>query len=414
MDKYHRYLELSAIYFNKSVFLIVAVLIAVSCQPRSLPEDIEEVFCDWFINAERRSTYKIEKYTITSKFTDSLVEKNYRINRNVSKGSWILSDCDGTDFTLGYSAPSNVSNDSLYPLLIYLHGGTNTRVSDKGKEAFEMFRFIADTIPVFLASPSADYETPWWSRKGLERILKAVRFMTLYFPVDPDRIILAGVSDGAAGCYAAANSIPAPFAGFIAVSGYGGLLPQLGIQLSFTNLKHRPVYNINGGKDRLFPLKNIEEFINWLKLNGVMVENRIYPDQDHGFDYRLMEKSTITGLITKWRRPVEKTISWDIISDAPYLTDNLLSWSLSDNVSGSTAFVKGRWNSDTLDLQTEGINSLILLLPHSGKLDYRFNSACLQTCNPHKGTTKLNLQIMHHFCYPGMKPGYNCYTVKKQ
>jgi len=115
--------------------------------------------------------------------------------------------------------------------------------------------------------------------------------MTLHYPINPDKVFLAGVSDGATGCYAVANTMCGPFAGFIAVSGFGGMLPQMGIQLFPSNIMQRPIYNVNAGKDRIYPIEEVRKFLDWLTNSGVAIERKEYPDELHGFDYRGKESA---------------------------------------------------------------------------------------------------------------------------
>jgi dienelactone hydrolase len=191
--------------------------------------------------------------------------------------------------------------------MVYLHGGIGTQLNTKGEAAYLMLSPLSDSMPLFLASPSANRFSPWWSECGHERILQTVRYMTLNYPVDPDRIILAGVSDGATGCYAVANKTSTPFAGFIAISGFGGLLPQLGIKLDPSNLARRPIYNINADGDHLYPVDAVNQFLDWCDAQGLDIQRKIYAGEKHGFDYRDREFCTIAAIVRNWRKEHVKT-----------------------------------------------------------------------------------------------------------
>jgi pimeloyl-ACP methyl ester carboxylesterase len=273
-------------------------------------------------------------------------------------GTW-LTDSAGQTYRLGYRTPRQVSADTTYPLIIYLHGGTGSERNDKGDSAFFMLKDLADTFRLFLASPSANRYTPWWSPEGLSRILQTLRFMTLHYPVNPDKVFLAGVSDGATGCYAAANTIPGPFAGFIAVSGFGGMLQQVGMQLVPGNLMRRPIYNVNAGLDRIYAVDMVRSFVADLQSQGVPVTAKWYENELHGFDYRAREMGTLATLIRMWSKPAFQGISWTFVPGFPNLPDNILSW----DYSAINASASGFWRNDSLILQTKGLRSLTLAFP---------------------------------------------------
>jgi hypothetical protein len=360
-------------------------------------------FNKWFIKSDSEKEKLLSSLKLNERLLDSLslVLKNKPLRKGNSHEK--LVDNNNDIYLLGFSTPLEIEKDSLYPLIIYLHGGVGTTRNDKGRNAYEMFRFLADTVDIFLASPSANKFTPWWNKFGLNRILQTIRFMTVLYPIDPDRIFLAGVSDGALGCYAAANSIPGPFAGFIPISGYGGMLPQVGMQIYPSNLKQRQIYSINGEEDHLYPVQYNKEFLNWLKEQGVPVEWKIYPGEKHGFDYRTSETKKLVELINIWKKPFRTNVFWNIVPEVPNLTDNLLSWTVDRDESFHR--IQAYWKKDTLIINTTGIRSFSIL---SGNTENKKMFIKLRTKKPRqlrmeKQNTAQFLNIMQHFCFPGIK-----------
>jgi predicted peptidase len=213
-----------------------------------------------------------------------------------------VSDSDGTPYALGIGLPRRFDRGRAYPLIVYLHGGIGTEISTKGERAWEMLGGLRDSIDIILASPSGNRFAAWWSPRGMARIVHAARYVSTMYNIDTCKIFLAGVSDGATGCYAVASAMggKGPFAGFFAVSGWGGMLPILGAQLSIDNLRKRPIYNIQGGQDRLYPIETVNSFIEYLRNEGVPITNKVYPDEEHGFDYKEREYSELIGKIKAW------------------------------------------------------------------------------------------------------------------
>jgi acetyl esterase/lipase len=317
----------------------------------------------------------------------------------------VLTDTAGVPFHLGWKTPRELKVGALYPLVIYLHGGIGTERIDKGDSAFLMLEPLADTPGVFVASPSANRYAPWWSPYGLSRILQTLRFLALRYPVDPDRVFLAGVSDGATGCYAAANTIPGPFAGFIAVSGFGGMLPTLGMPLHPGNLMRRPIYNVNAGRDHLYPVEQVKQFVAALQEQGVRVKAQWYPDEKHGFDYRAMEMPHLADLVSAWRRPPSDAVSWTFVPGFPNMPAGLLDWSLtSDN-----AFVLAAWRGDTLLVRTAGVASFTLVgrdAPAAAKIICRFpdNGSRARKFPPMENAWPEQLRLLESTCVPEFRP----------
>ncbi len=380
-------------------FLLQLAILHCSCK-LSIPENIDDLFANWFVNPTTERKKNLTSLKLSGKKLDSLALVIQ--SRETRKGtcSLRLYDQNKSEYTLGFATPENFIKDSVYPLIVYLHGGTNTTLNTKGEKAYKMFLFIADTIDIFIASPSADRTAPWWSKAGLNRILQTIRYMTLHFPIDPDRIFLAGVSDGATGCYAAANTINEPFAGFIAVSGFGGMLQNLGMQLYPSNLMQRPIYNINAGHDRLYPIKIVVEFLNQLEKNGVYVKRKIYPDEEHGFDYKIKETATLVNIINTWRRPDRSNITWTIVPDLPNLADNLLTWKSCNNESEKR--IIAYWQEDTLSTRIYGICDFLMISDkkYSDKLFYKASERIIKPLRFQKIDTGRYLNLLQHLCVP--------------
>jgi len=328
-----------------------------------------------------------------------------------------LIDSAGLSYYLGYTTPPEMRRDTAYPLVIYLHGGTGTERNDKGDSAFMMLSSLADSFKLFLASPSANRYAPWWGPLGLSRILQTLRFMALRYPVNPGKVFLAGVSDGATGCYAAANTIPAPFAGFIAVSGFGGMLPMLGMRLEPGNLKQRPIYNINAGLDHIYPVESVREFVRTLQEEGVAVTSTIYPEEMHGFDYRMKEMGALAHCIRTWSRPDAAGLSWTFVQGFPNLPDKLLNWTLSSD----NASIKGFWRRDTLVVRARGVRACtaeFLNVKAGGKIICRMLSdedkpgqkPRVRTFAPVQPRWPQGLRFMVKRCFPEFKEGY-VYTI---
>ncbi|GBU20336.1 hypothetical protein R80B4_00212 [Fibrobacteres bacterium R8-0-B4] len=293
------------------VFVLIplaAVLLLTSCEsdPKSMANNKTA-----YISADTLFYHRVQGdlYKIAGKECDPKQTGRLKILADSARATSpdtdhfvTVNDSDGTPYALGIGLPHNFDRGRAYPLIVYLHGGIGTELSTKGEHAWEMLGGLRDSVDVVIASPSGNRFAPWWSHRGMERILHAVRYVGIMYDIDTDKIFLAGVSDGATGCYAVASVMGGggPFAGYFAISGFGGMLPNLGVRLSIDNLRKRPIYNIQGGKDHLYPIEAVNGFINYLRGEGVQIADKVYPDEGHGFDYKEREYSEIAGRIREW------------------------------------------------------------------------------------------------------------------
>jgi acetyl esterase/lipase len=392
----------------------VAISFLLSCGPHapSRVASVEQVV-ECFLNPAFCSLVSQKTIIISLKQWDSLVHQAIHA-RALTPGIFttVLKDSLNVDYTLGYTTPSTLRTDTTYPLIIYLHGGTGSTLSTKGEKAWDMLRPMADTFNLFLASPSANRYTPWWSPAGIGRILQTLRYMTLHYPINPDKVFLAGVSDGATGCYAAANSIPSPFAGFIAVSGYGGMLPAVGIPLVPSNIMQRPIYNINAGKDRIYDINRVNKFLDWLEQQGARVQRKEYPEELHGFDYRDREFGTIAHYIRTWSRPTDKSqLNWSIVEGLPNCADNLLGFIPDD--AGGNRNINGFWKNNTLHIASEGLREAVVNFPG---VDKETITVCINKKRPRRIRAmpidaRLSYRLMMHACFP-LGPNFPCYRIQ--
>jgi pimeloyl-ACP methyl ester carboxylesterase len=346
-----------------SLFAAAILPIILFCQSSYPPELTSEHFSQWFVDVSQKVEDTIATLKIPMGVWDSLsAASKQSAGLPPGASTAVLRDSSGLTYTLGWKTPANIRRDTTYPLIIYLHGGIGTQLTTKGEKAYEMLSPLGDSLSLFLASPSANRYAPWWSATGLYRITQTLRFMSLHYPINPDKVFLAGVSDGATACYAVANTMCGPFAGFIAVSGFGGMLSNFAFQLYPTNIMQRPIYSVNAGKDRLYPLEEVDKFLDWLANNGVSVERKHYPDEQHGFDYRDKEFGKLASCIRAWSKPAEnRGISWTFSPGLPNCPDNIVSWRL--QTGSSSPQVNAYWRGDTLQLDSRGVTELVVSFP---------------------------------------------------
>jgi hypothetical protein len=388
-------------------YIIALYPLLLFCQCRSaMTPHAAELYGRWFVNPSPVLTDSLLSCAGLVEKQDSLAHAAQLLYRGACGSKRIeLTDTFNSSYTLGWKTPATVRFDTLYPLIVYLHGGTGTEISTKGELAWDMLSSLGDSLNLFLASPSANRYAPWWSPAGMSRILQTIRFMALCYPINPDKVFLAGVSDGATGCYCAANTICDPFAGFIAVSGYGGMLASLGMAIYPQNLMQRPILNINAGHDRIFPLQQVMQFLAWLEQNGVSVEHREYPDEEHGFDYRPKEYGNLVRIIRSWSRPeARNSVSWAFTRGFPNFPSHCIEWEMQKD--SSRASLNVFWDRDTLRVRAAGLATATCAFPGitGTKKFVSVNGAAARSLRPEKQEGRMLLALALHQLSPCVRP----------
>lgn len=112
-------------------------------------------------------------------------------------------------------------DDERLPLIVFLHGdwqdGTDnqSQLAGRGNGAYELVDAArAAGIPLVFAAPQTT--DAYWPP---DRVMAVVRDALTHWPIDPRRILLTGVSDGATGVWDTLKAYPACFAAGVPMSG---------------------------------------------------------------------------------------------------------------------------------------------------------------------------------------------------
>jgi phospholipase/carboxylesterase len=172
------------------------------------------------------------------------------------------------------------------PAIIAIHGrGTN--------ENDLVPLVLSLSLPnVLLVSPRAPFPFPyggyvWYDlahegvpepnsfRTSIDMLQKFVGEVKQGYPVDSERVLLLGFSQGTVMAYATALLDPTSFLGVAALSGY--IPHRSGLPLKLTNLNGFPVFISHGSDDSIIPTRLGRESAELLKRAGATVTYREYP-----------------------------------------------------------------------------------------------------------------------------------------
>ncbi|HUK34136.1 MAG TPA: hypothetical protein VLV86_09515, partial [Vicinamibacterales bacterium] len=136
------------------------------------------------------------------------------------------------------------------------------------------------------------------------------------YNIDENHVVVSGVSDGATGAYYIAMRETTPFASFLPLNGFIMVLsnPDTGIrdELYPNNLRNKPMYVINGGRDRLYPISAVEPYVLHLKKAGVSIDYHPQPLGEHNTAWWPDVKESYERFVTDHPRdPSPARLTWE-------------------------------------------------------------------------------------------------------
>lgn len=151
---------------------------------------------------------------------------------------------NGKSYPYALYVPTSAKMGDSYPLMIVLHGmgGSGNNTIPKWVD-----RLAEDFIILCPSYPMG----AWWAQPAEDLVLQLIQEVQAKYPVDPNRVFLAGLSNGAIGAYMIGMFYPDRFAGIVPIA--SGITPRY--MHFLVNLKNTPIYIIQGVHDPVFPIQ---------------------------------------------------------------------------------------------------------------------------------------------------------------
>ncbi|MGH9721218.1 MAG: alpha/beta hydrolase-fold protein, partial [Bryobacteraceae bacterium] len=221
-----------------------------------------------------------------------------------------LSDVDDTDQPYALYLPPRMEPGKKYPLVVSLHGewsnhrldlrrvfGKGNRAGESDLQASRFFPRLPD-VDYIVASPFARGTLGY--RGIAEREVYAVTAdVKRRFPVDENRVYLAGASIGGAGALRLGLTRPDQWAAVVAVCP----APSEDLEALAPNALHLPVHLFHGDADIAAPVALSRRWHSRLLKLGSHVEYREYPGIKHNAWDTAFHDAAIFRWLDKFRRP---------------------------------------------------------------------------------------------------------------
>lgn len=203
-----------------------------------------------------------------------------RLAAHANPGTGIFHDANDPGSRGGFSlyVPEYYTPDRAWPLVMALHGG-----SGNGRAFLWSWLRDARCRGAILVAPTATGRT--WALMGddtdtpnLNRILGIVRQRC---NIDPDRLLLTGMSDGGTFCYVTGLESMSPFTHLAPVA--AAFHPLMAGVADAERLRDLPIYLAHGRLDWMFPVQVARQAREALSIAGAAVIYREIDDLSHTY-----------------------------------------------------------------------------------------------------------------------------------
>ncbi|WP_447972313.1 carboxylesterase family protein [Nitrospira sp. Kam-Ns4a] len=214
-------------------------------------------------------------------------------------------------FTFGLYVPPSYRPAQAYGLVVCLHGAGFT-----GDAYLERWKArLGDQY--ILACPTFIQGT-WWTRAAEELVLATIRTVEARYHIDPDRILLTGMSNGGIGTWLIGVHHAALFAGIAPMaSGLDEVLYPF-----LENLRATPAYIIHGAKDQVMPVELSRALVKELTRLGYPFvyreHERVHPMAGGHFFPREELPELVAWFGARKRTPFPNRLT--VVRDATHLT----------------------------------------------------------------------------------------------
>src|SRR5215467_9923146 len=234
---------------------------------------------------------------------------------------------DKVEHYYAVNVPAGYDPARRYQVRFQLHGGVMGRSTNQPRNSGEIGALAG--AEQFYVIPYSWTDAPWWSEDQVLNLAAIVDSLKRTYDIDENRVVVSGVSDGGTGAYYLAMRETTPFASFLPLNGFIMVLANVdtGIreQLHPNNLRNKPMYVVNGGRDRLYPTAAVEPYVLHMKKAVVAIDYHPQPNGEHNTAWWPDVKESYEAFVaTHPRKPSPDRLTWET-SD---LTRNRAHWLL--------------------------------------------------------------------------------------
>jgi poly(3-hydroxybutyrate) depolymerase len=242
----------------------------------------------------------------------------------------------GVEYFYALNVPDSYDPARRYQVRIQLHGGVGGRATS-APVGPGTIGALAGAEQIYVI-PYAWNASPWWSDDQVQNLTGIVDAVKRSYNVDENRVVVSGVSDGGTGAYYLAMHETTPFASFLPLNGYWMVLASGDIddgRLFPNNLRNKPFFAVNGGRDPLYPTRIVDPYIAHMKRGGMQVDYHPQPNAVHNTAWWPDVKDLFEAFVREHpRAPLPDTLTWETSGAGEHTRAH---WLIIDSVAPSRA-----------------------------------------------------------------------------
>lgn len=178
--------------------------------------------------------------------------------------NYTIKTSDGQEWKARISVPEKIdpSSEKKFPLVIGLHW----LAVDRNDQANSYFRFskcllepVFKDLNAFIIAPQAD-EILWHTENNQIRVLTMIEEAKEHWPIDSEKVIVTGYSQGGVGSWYYAEKYPEIFSAAIPIASSYPEIPESKISV--------PLFVIHSTQDETFPYMRIKKRVKEYRSKG--------------------------------------------------------------------------------------------------------------------------------------------------
>ena len=249
------------------------------------------------------------------------------VPKGVVKSSY---SAHGKEFFYAVNVPESYDATRRYQARFQLHGGV-MRPSNQPRGDGSIGA-LAGAEQIYII-PYAWADAPWWTEAQLDNLDTILDTVKRTYNVDENRVAVAGVSDGGTGAFYVAMRHTTAFASYLPLNGNMLVLRSDDVRsgdLFPNNLRNRPFFIVNGGRDPLYPASYVGPYVEHLRDKGVEVVYQPQPNGVHNTAWWPDVKESFETFVKNHpRQPLPDKLTWETGGAA---ADNRVHWLIIDKL----------------------------------------------------------------------------------
>ena len=298
---------------------MAAALSAVSTNPAAQTPSIDAAFdAFWAAGSREEAARRVEPIVKSRVAFDDVYRRLRRGRPYGAAPTGVVRltrrSADGVEHHYALNVPDGYDPARRYQARVHLHGGIGGRATNAPVGAGTIGA-LAGAEQIYVI-PYAWVDSPWWSDDEALNLVAIADAVKRRYNVDENRIVVSGVSDGGTGAFYVAMRETTPFAAFLPLNGYLLVLAARDIddgQIFANNLRNKPIFAVNGGRDPLYPTRVVDPTIEHMKKGGVSVDYDPQPNAGHNTAWWPEVKDTFEAFVRDHpRTPLPDTLTWEV------------------------------------------------------------------------------------------------------